>query len=152
MTSSSLSKDSIGTIRKTATGNHCKTLSAIQLSDLKLWRFWAIIAVDKTSSSTSRDYIGNIRKSVCENYCKILSAIKRSDQKLWPFSVVIPVWRDKSCSSTRRDSIGNTRKMASKTTVKLWARSNGQIKSYGPLQLLFQYGATRPPPQRVGIP
>jgi hypothetical protein len=41
--------------------------------------------------------------------------------------------------------------MASKTTVKLWARSNGQIKSYVPFQLLFRSGATRPPLQRVEI-
>jgi hypothetical protein len=36
-----------------------------------------------------------------------------------------------------------------KTTVKLWGRSNDRFKSYGPFQLLFRSGATRPPLQRV---
>ena len=31
-------------------------------------------------------------------------------------------------------------------------RSNGRIKSYGPIQLLFRSGASRPPIHRVGIP
>jgi hypothetical protein len=101
--------------RKSSSRNYCKTLSAIQWSDQKLWPFSAVIAVrrDKTSSSTSRDSICNTRKTAFRNYCKTLSAIQRSDQKLWPFSAVIPVRRDKTCSSTSRDSIGNTRKTTS---------------------------------------
>jgi hypothetical protein len=39
MTSSSTSRDSIGTTRKRASGNFCKTLSAIQLSDEKFGPF-----------------------------------------------------------------------------------------------------------------
>jgi hypothetical protein len=35
MTSSSTSRDSIGTTRKTASGNYCKTLRAIQRLDQK---------------------------------------------------------------------------------------------------------------------
>jgi len=77
--------------------------------------------------------------------------IQRSDQKLWAFSA-IPVWRNKTSSWTSRDSIGTTRKTASWNSCKIWARSNGRIKSYGPFQLLFRYGAPRPPLQRVGIP
>jgi len=38
------------------------------------------------------------------------------------------------------------------TTVKHSWRSNGRIKSYGPFQLLFRSGATRPHIHRVGIP
>jgi len=96
--------------------------------------------------------MGNTRKTASGNYCKTLSAIQRSDQKLWPYSAVIPVWRDKTSFSTSRDSIGNTRKRPPETTVKLLARSNGRIKRYGPFQLLFRSGETRPPIHRVGIP
>jgi hypothetical protein len=87
--------DSIGPSRKTASENYCKTLSAIQRSNQKLWSFSAIIQVlhDKTSSSTSRDSICCTRKQASGNYCKTLSTIQLSDQKLWPFLAVIPVWR-----------------------------------------------------------
>jgi hypothetical protein len=55
-TSFSMSRDSIGTIRKTASGNYCETLSVIQQSDQKLWPFSAVIPIyDITSSSMSRD-------------------------------------------------------------------------------------------------
>ena len=48
------SRDSVGSLRKTASGNYCKTLSAIQRSDQKLWPFLVIIPVlrDRTSYST----------------------------------------------------------------------------------------------------
>jgi hypothetical protein len=36
MTSTSSTRDSIGNTRKTASGNYCKTLSAIQRSDQNL--------------------------------------------------------------------------------------------------------------------
>jgi hypothetical protein len=54
-TSSSTSRDSIGTSRKIGSGNYCKTLSTIQLPDQNLWHISAVIPVlrDKTSSSTS---------------------------------------------------------------------------------------------------
>jgi len=96
--------------------------------------------------------MGNTMKTASGNYCKTLSGIQRSDQKLWPFSAVIPVWSDKTSYSLSRHSIRNTRKRPPETTVKLWARSNGRIKSYGPFQLLFRSRATRPPIHRVGIP
>jgi hypothetical protein len=153
-TSSSTSRDSIGTSRKTGSGNYWKTLRAIQRLDQKLWSFSAVIPVwrDKTSSSTSRDSTGSPRKRASGNYCKYLSAIQRSDKKLWRFSVVISVGRHKTSSSTSRDSIGSPRKRPPETTVNIWARSNGRIKSYGPFQLLFRSRTTRPPFQQVGIP
>jgi hypothetical protein len=72
MTSSSTSRDSIGTTRKTASGNYCKTLRAIQRLNQKLWPFSAVIQVlrDNTSSSTSKDSIGTTMKTASENYCK----------------------------------------------------------------------------------
>ena len=50
--------------KENASGNYCKTLSAIQRSDNKLWPFIAVIPLwpDKTSSLTRRDYIGYTRK------------------------------------------------------------------------------------------
>jgi hypothetical protein len=83
-TYSSTSRDSIGITRKTASGNYCKYLSAIQRSDQNLWYSKAVILVwrEKTSSSTSRVSIGSLRKTASENYCKNLRAIQRSDQKL----------------------------------------------------------------------
>jgi hypothetical protein len=124
MTSSSTSRASIGTTRKTASGNYCETVSAIQRSDQMLWPFSPVIPVwlHKASSSTSRDSIGNTRKTASGNYCKTLSAIHRSDQKLWPFSAFIPVSRDKTTSSTSRDSIGNTRETVSVNYCKKYER------------------------------
>jgi len=83
-TSSSTSRDSIGSTRKQASGNYCKYLRSIQRSDQKLWPFSDVIPVsrDKTSSSTSRDSIGTSRKMSSGNYCQTLSASQRSDQKL----------------------------------------------------------------------
>jgi len=67
----------LGTTRKTASGNYCKTFSAIQRSDQKLWPFSAVIPVlsDKTSYSSSRDSIGNTMKTASGNYCKTFMAI-----------------------------------------------------------------------------
>jgi hypothetical protein len=148
-----MSRDSRGTTRKMASRNYCKTLSMMQRSDQKLMPFLAVISVwrDKTSSSTSKDSIGTTRKTASENYYKTLSVIQRSDQKLWPFSTLILAWREKTSSSTSRDSIGTTRKRPLKTIVKIWARSNDRIKSYGLFQLLFRSSAPRHPLQRVGI-
>jgi hypothetical protein len=121
MTSSSTSRASICTTSKTASGNYCETLSAIQRSDQMLWPFSPVIQVwhHKASSSTIRDSISNTRKTASGNYCKTWSTIQRSDQKLWPFSAFIPVWRDMTSTSTSRDSIGNTRKTASRNYCNL---------------------------------
>jgi hypothetical protein len=43
--SSSTSRGFIGNTRKTASGNYCKSLSAIQRSDQKLWPFSAFTPV-----------------------------------------------------------------------------------------------------------
>jgi hypothetical protein len=93
MTSTSRSRDSIGNIRKTASGNYCEALSAIQRSDQMLWPFSPVIPVwlHKASSSTIRDSISNTRKTASRNYCETWTAIQRSDQNLWPFSAFIPV-------------------------------------------------------------
>jgi len=114
MTFTSRSRDSTGTTRKTASGNYCKSLRAIQRSDQKLWPFSAFILVwrDMTSSSSSGDSIGTIRKTASANYCQTLRAIQRSDQKLWSFSPVISVWLHKASSSTSKDSIGTLGKTA----------------------------------------
>jgi hypothetical protein len=145
-TSFSTSRDSTGKSWKTTSENYYETLNAIQRSYQRLKPFWVVILVwwNKTSSSTSRDSIGTIRKTPSGHYCKTLSVIQRLDQKFWPFWAVIPVLRDKTSSLMSRDSIGTSRSTTTETTIKLWARSNGWIKSYDPFQLLFRSGATRP--------
>jgi hypothetical protein len=72
ITSTSTSRDSIGTSRKTASRNYCETLSAIQRSDQKLWQFSPVIPfwLHKASSSTSKDSIGTTRKTASGNYSK----------------------------------------------------------------------------------
>jgi len=99
-------------------------MSAIQLSNQKLWPILAVVQFlrDNTSFSTSRDSIGNTRKTAFENYCKTLNVIQRSDQKLWPFSAFISVSLDKTTSSTSRDSIGNTRETVSGNYCKKYDR------------------------------
>jgi hypothetical protein len=85
-------RDSIGTSRKTASGNYCKTLSAFQRSDQKFWHFSVVIPVwlDKTSSSPSRDSIGTSRKTGSGNYCKTLSASNCRIKSYGPF---LPIFR-----------------------------------------------------------
>ena len=73
------------------------------------------------------------------------------DQKLRPFSAVIPMWRDKTSSSTSRDSIGTKSKTVSGNSYKTLSAMQRCNKSYGPFQLLFRSGATRPPLQQVEI-
>jgi hypothetical protein len=70
--SSVTSRDSIGTTRKTTSGNYCQTLSAIKLSDQMLWPFSPVIPVwlHNTSSSTSRDSISTTMKTASRNYYK----------------------------------------------------------------------------------
>jgi hypothetical protein len=65
MTSSSTSRDSIGTTRKMASRNYCKTLSAIQRSDQMLSPFSPVIPawLHKASSSTNWDSIDTTRKT-----------------------------------------------------------------------------------------
>jgi len=139
--------------RKRGSRNYCKYSSAIQRSDQKLWRFSAVIHVwrDKTSFSTKSVSRGSTRKRASRNYCKYLSAITRSDQKLWPFSGVNPVWRHKTSSPSSRDSTCSTRKRASGNYCNYLRAIQRWIKSYGPFQLLFRSGATRPPFQLRGM-
>ena len=75
-TSSSTSRDSIGSPRKRASGNYYKYLSVIKQSDQKLWPFSVVILVwfHKTSSSSSRESIGSPRKRATENYCKLFES------------------------------------------------------------------------------
>jgi hypothetical protein len=83
----SSSSDSTSTIRKTASGNSCKKLGAIQRSDQKLWPFQTgtLVSSDDTSASPSSDSTYTARKTASGNSCKNLRAMQRSHQKLWPF-------------------------------------------------------------------
>jgi len=91
--SSSTSRDSIGTPRKTPSGNYSKKYERDPTVGSNVMALSAVILVwlNKVSSSMSRNSIGNTRKTASGNYCETFSAIQRSDQMLLPFSVVIPV-------------------------------------------------------------
>jgi len=144
----------MGNTRKTASGNYCKTLSAIQRSDQRLWPFSAVIPVwrAKTSSSTSRDSMGSTRKRTPETTVKHWARSNGRIKSYGPFQLLFR-------SGAKKPPIQGVGipwviqgKRSLKTTVKLSWRSNSRIKSYGPFQLLFRAGATRPAIHRVGIP
>jgi len=101
----SSSSDSTSTPRKTASGNSCKFLRAIQRSDQKLWPFrtGTLFSRDDTSASPSSDSTSTPRKTASGNSCKILREIQRSDPKLWPFRTGTLVSGDDS--STHRVAI-----------------------------------------------
>jgi hypothetical protein len=82
--------DSTSTARKTASGNSCKNLRAIQRSDQKLRPFitGTLVKSAETSASLSSDSTSTLRKTGYGNSCKNLRAIQRSDQKLCPFKLV----------------------------------------------------------------
>jgi len=136
---SSPSSDSIATTSKIASGIYCKNLSTIQRSDETLEPFWAVTLVwrDRTFASQRRDFIATKRKKASRNSCKNLSTIQRSDKKLRRFWAVTVVWHDETCSSPSSDSMLQQGKQPPETTVKIWARSNDQIKHYSPFELLL---------------
>jgi len=78
--------------------------------------------------------------------------IQRSDQKLWPFRTGTLVSSDDTSASSSSDSTSTTRKTASRNSCKIWGRSNGRIKSYGPFEPVLWSRATIPPHHRVAIP
>jgi len=86
-TSSSSSIDNSSTPWKSASGNSCKSLIAIQRSDRKLCPFRTIhqVWLDQTSSSPSIDSSSTQWKSASGNSRKSLIPIQRSDRKLLPF-------------------------------------------------------------------
>ena len=90
-TSDTRSSDSTFTPIKTASGNSCKNLRAIQQSDQKLWPFrtGTMVSSDETSDSPSSDSTSTTWKTASGNSCKNLRAIQRSDQELWPFEPVL---------------------------------------------------------------
>jgi hypothetical protein len=86
-TCASSSSDSTCTPRKTASGNSCKNVRAIQRSDQKLWPFrtGTLVSSIDTCASSSSDSTCTPRKTASGNSCKNVRAIQRSDQQLWPF-------------------------------------------------------------------
>jgi hypothetical protein len=96
--------------------------------------------VDQTSSSPSRHSVDTPRKKGSGNPCKNLSATLRSDQKL------SPLWADTQCWPTRRtrhlEAIPYLPqgKQPLEIPVKIWERSNGRIKSYGPFDSILKVG------------
>jgi len=116
--------------RKTASINSSKNLPKIQRSDQKLWllRTGTLVWSDDTSASPSSDSISTPRKTPSGNSSKNLSLIQRSIQKLWPFRTGTLVSR----RPPQRVAIPHLLqgKQRPETLLKIWARSNGQIKKF----------------------
>jgi len=153
-TSTSPSRESIGTSRKTGSGNYCKTLSSFQLSDQRLRPFQLLFWSGATRPPLQRVGIPYVLqgKRAPETTAKLWERSNGRIKSYGPFQLLF-----RSSATTphlQRVHIPEVLqvKRPPETTVKLWARSNGRIKSYGPFHLLFQSGATRLPIHRVGIP
>jgi len=120
-TSASPSSDSTSTPRKTASGNYCKNLRAIQRSDQKLWPFrtGTLVSSPETSTSPNSACTSTTRKTASRNTCKNLSAIQQSDQKLWPFEPVL--WSRATRPRPHRVAIPHLlqEKQLPETTVKI---------------------------------
>jgi hypothetical protein len=99
-----------------------------------LSRYWS--STDQTSSSPSSHSISTPRETASGNPYKNLSVIQRSYKMLWPF------WAD--TQGCRPDILLTEqlpqRKQPLETTVKICARSNGQIKSYGHFESMLKVG------------
>jgi hypothetical protein len=141
--------DFIATPRKQASWNSCKNLSTIQRPDQELWTSWTstLVRPDETPPASPGDFIATPRKQASWNSCNNLSTTQRSDQELRTLKPVIlsGPW----CGPTTRWRcrvaifMGRQGKQPSKTPVKIWVRSNGRIKSYGPLEEVLYSGLTR---------
>jgi len=129
-----------GRIKSCASWNSSKNLSTIQRSDQELWTSWAstLVRPEETRPPSHGDFIAMPRKQASWNSCKYLSTIQRSDQELrpsWAGTLVwFLVWSDKMLWVSSSNFSATLRKKASRTHLKIWARSKGRINSYGPLE------------------
>jgi hypothetical protein len=121
-------------------GISCKNLSTIQRSDQELQTSWAgtlvlsMVWVDKTMMVSSSNFSATPRKTASGNSCKILSTIQWSDQELWTIWAGTLVWPDELHRRLMAISLQCQGNEPLETPVKLWAPSNGRIKSYGPFE------------------
>jgi hypothetical protein len=124
--------------------------SDVQMScSLMIWKanrmtYKYVSNIHRTFASLSRESITTIRKMASRNSWKNSGVIQRSDQKFMHFWAVTLVWHYETCSSPSSDSMLPHGKQLPETTVKIWERSNGRIKSYNPFELLLWSGETRP--------
>jgi len=110
------SSNSTSTTRKTASGNSCKNLRAIQRSDQKLWPFrtGTRVSSDKTSDSPSSDSTCTPRKTASGNSCRtgtLVSSDYNSDSSI-----------SNSTSTARKTTSGNSCK-----NLRAIQRSNQQL-------------------------
>jgi hypothetical protein len=104
----------------------------------------------ETSASPSSNSTSTLRKTASVNSSKNFSEIQRWDQKLWTFRTGTQV----SKPPPHRVAIPHLLqgKQRLETLLKICARSNRRIKSYGHSELVLRSVATTPPPHRVAIP
>jgi len=118
-TSSSPSSDSKATISKTASGNSCKNLNAIQRLDQKLWPFWPVTQGWPTRHP--RHLVGNPKQTLgkrpLETRVDILPRSKGHTTSYSPFTRFSGL-ADWTSSSSSSDSSINPIKTASKNSSK----------------------------------
>ena len=146
--------------KERAYGNSSKTLSAIQLSDQKLWTFSAGILVaavgrpERTSSTWSRDSRPLQGKQPTKTP-RTFELDPTVDQKLWTFSagtaVGSAVRPERTSSVWSRDSTILQGKQPTKTPLKFWARFIGRIKSYRPFEPVLWSRRWDAPTDVVGV-
>ena len=138
----------MATTRKIASGNYCKNMSTIQLSDQKLEPFWAVTLVwrNQTFTSQSRDSIATTRKMASRNSCKNSGVIQRSDPQLLWSGAIRPSLHRVEISYLLRG------KRHPKTPVQIQDWSIGRIKSSEAFEPLCWNGSTRPALHREAIP
>ena len=153
-TSSSTSRDSIGTSRKTGSGNYCKTLRAIQRSDQSYSPFQMLVRFGKTRPPLQRVGIPQVVQGngPPETTVKLLA---RSNDWIKRYGAFQLLFRS-GATRRRLHRVGIPQvvqgKVLPETTVNIVKRSTGRIRSYGLFQQQLRSCATRPPLQLVGIP
>jgi hypothetical protein len=112
--SSSLNSDSIAPPTKTASGNPCKNLSAIQRSEQKLWPFWADTQVRPTRHPRHRVAISyqTQGKQPLETAVKFWERSNSRIKRYGPFEPILKV-ADQTSSSLNSDATAYQRKTAS---------------------------------------
>jgi len=105
---------------------------------------WSVIWPVQTLGVSSSNFNVTPRKTASGNSCRKLSTIQRLDQELrtyWASTLDWSVvWPDQTLGRWVAISFRHQGKQSLETRVKIWARSNSWIKSYGPRDLVLWSG------------
>jgi len=152
-TSSSPSSDYKATIRKTASGNWCKNLNAIQRLDQKLWPFWPVTQGWPTRHP--RHLVGNPKQPkgnrLLETSVDILARSNGHTKSYGPFTRFSSLadWTSSSQSSDSSTTPVKTASTNSSNNLSAIKRSDQNLWLFWDAT---QVEPTRPPIHRVAIP